>query len=276
MSKPFPELSRPTWKTTRDALHAYSQIVGAVRAKLTPSQKHWWHLGLLPTLRGVSTGTIWQNSIAFNIELDMRQSVVTLSFQNGGESILPLTGQSNTDLWCNLHEELSKKDIEVTIDKAVLKETEYPQYSALDAQDLAEVFDRVAMTLEAFKAEQREETGPITLWPHHFDIAMLWFSGNRVDGIDPDDEENADEQMNFGFITEGAGISGPYFYATAYPLPKELPAMKQPKGAHWHSKEWEGAVMPYSTLHDASDPDNHLLTFFRIVSQAFKATQKEG
>jgi len=33
------------------------------------------------------------------------------------------------------------------------------------------------------------------------DVSMNWFSGRLVPDIDPADEESADEQLNFGFVT---------------------------------------------------------------------------
>ena len=56
-------------------------------------------------------------------------------------------------------------------------------------------------------------------WPHHFDLAVVWFSGRKVPGQDPNDPEYSNEQMNFGFSTGDSGTPEPYFYATAYPAP---------------------------------------------------------
>ena len=42
---------------------------------------------------------------------------------------------------------------------------------------------------------------PVVLWPHHFGLAVLWFSGHPAPDQDPANAEYADEQMNFGFST---------------------------------------------------------------------------
>ena len=64
---------------------------------------------------------------------------------------------------------------------------------------LGEALGAIAASLATFRAGIREETSPIQVWPHHFDLSMIWLPGDKVPGEDPDDEESADRQMNFGF-----------------------------------------------------------------------------
>jgi hypothetical protein len=97
---------------------------------------------------------------------------------------------------------------------------------------------------------------------------MLWFSGRLIPGVDPADEENADEQMNFGFTPGDGGIPEPYFYVTAYPRPDGLLDTPLPADAVWHTAGFTGAVMPYQALVGAEQPDQKLLTFLRTVQQA--------
>ena len=44
---------------------------------------------------------------------------------------------------------------------------------------------------------------------HCFDLSMIWLPGETIPGQDPDDEENADKQMNSGFTLSDAGITEP-------------------------------------------------------------------
>jgi hypothetical protein len=105
----------------------------------------------------------------------------------------------------------------------------------------------------------------VQLWPHHFDLALLWLSGRRVPGQDPNDPEYADEQMNFGFSAGDEGIAEPYFYATAYPTPAQWTEQPLPEGARWHTAGWTGAILPYVALTEASDPQVLLLDFLRTA-----------
>jgi hypothetical protein len=121
----------------------------------------------------------------------------------------------------------------------------------------------LAGVFAAFQGALREETSPIQIFPHHFDLAMNWFSGRLVPGIDPADEESADEQMNFGFVTGDASIDEAYFYTTAYPQPGGWGELTLPEGAYWHTEGWTGAILPYSMLVDSSEPAEKLLAYLR-------------
>ena len=94
---------------------------------------------------------------------------------------------------------------------------------------------------------------------------MNWFSGRLVPDVDPADEEKADEQMNFGFLTGDGSIEDAYIYATAYPAPEGWAALDLPDGAYWHTEGWTGAILPYAAVAAAADPRGELLGFVRAV-----------
>ncbi|MCE2504813.1 MAG: hypothetical protein J4G05_12300 [Chlorobi bacterium] len=264
----WPPLAGNDWIPTRDALHDYLQIIGEIRTQLAPRQKHWWHVGLLPSLNGVSTGRLRQNEKSFAIEADLQNSRVILSFQDEDPLHISLNGQSSRALWSQMHDVVSGRGIQLEIGDLGTNTVELTGYSPEQARALGNGLNSITWIFETFKGEQRKETGPITLWPHHFDLALLWFSGRLVEGADPDDEEKADEQMNFGFATGDRAISEPYVYITAYPLPERLSDTPLPEGAYWHTEGWQGAVMPYASLIQTADPGEHLLGFMRRLIEA--------
>ena len=105
------------------------------------------------------------------------------------------------------------------------------------------------------------------VFPHHFDLSLNWFSGRLVPGVDPDEEESADEQMNFGFVTGDASISEAYIYATAYPEPHGILEVALPDGAYWHTEGFTGAILPYGEFVGADDASSRLLEFLRTVRE---------
>ena len=148
--------------------------------------------------------------------------------------------------------------------KSASRETRFVSYSSEQANKLARTISAVTAALISFRAGVREETSPIQLWPHHFDLAMLWLPGDKVPDQDPNDEEFADKQMNFGFTFGDEGIPEPYFYITAYPLPDAFSTLELPDGTQWQSDGFTGAVITYRRLLEESDPTDYLL---RLWSQ---------
>ena len=116
--------------------------------------------------------------------------------------------------------------------------------------------------MNLFRASIAEETSPVQLWPHHFDLALLYLPGEKIPGEDPANEELSDKQMNFGFAFGDASIPEPYFYVTAYPFPDGLTAAPLPDGAVWQKEGFSGAVLRYRTLLDENDPQDYLVQFW--------------
>jgi hypothetical protein len=97
------------------------------------------------------------------------------------------------------------------------------------------------------------------------DLSMNWFSGRLVPGVDPAHEENADEQMNFGFVTGDSSIPDAYFYVTAYPAPDNWMELVLPEGAYWHSEGWSGAILPYTAVLEAERPSERLIEYLQTL-----------
>ena len=257
-SDPFPALDPAAIQDTRDALHAWSRVLGGWLKQSRARRKHFWHASLRPSLTGLSSGVV-RAGTDFELELDLvasRLRVRTLD----REAVEELTGQSAARIAAWLDDTLTDAGLDPTLAPGdeVRADTGFPGYDAVQARRLHRALSSVAGALEKFRAGIREETSPIQVWPHHFDLSMLWLPGARVSGQDPADEENADRQMNFGFAFGDAGIAEPYFYITAYPLPDALPSVPLPAGTTWRSDGFSGAVLLYRDLVATNDPAAYL------------------
>jgi hypothetical protein len=260
----FPVLDADEFSTTRDALHAYAGVLGVWASTCRGRRKHWWHASLRPSLNGVTTGVIDANNLHFEIELNFRESKLLARTASGEVLCVELHGQPAHELAGQIQEFLQTAGISDDLLNAVATkltalETEFVGYSAEQANKLARVLGDVSAALVSFRAGLSEETSPIQLWPHHFDLAMLWLPGDKIPDQDPNDEEYADKQMNFGFTFGDAGIPEPYFYVTAYPSPDEFSALELPQGTQWQSEGFTGAVLTYRRLLEEADPSAYLL-----------------
>ena len=135
-------------------------------------------------------------------------------------------------------------------------------FSTLDTASMGSVLNGVTAAMATLRAGIREECSPIQLWPHHFDLSMLWLPGDKVPGRDPADEEEADKQMNFGFSFGDDVIAEPYFFVTAYPMPEEMHRVALPAGTAWRTQGFSGAFLPYRNLTSTADPMAYLLSLW--------------
>jgi hypothetical protein len=267
MHKLFPPLALSDWQPTRDTVHGYAQVVGAVRGALSARQKHSGHRSLLAAAAGLTTTPIPLGPLTFELLLDLSAHRLVITNNQGRLWQQRLRGQSQAALFDEMAGGLSALGVSADLDGS-----QYPNaagvYDVAAVERFWQALSQIDQVMKRFKGELRGETSPVQLWPHHMDLAMLWFSGRLVPGHENDKPQSADEQMNFGFSTGDEGLPEPYFYITAYPLPADLAAAPLPPGAEWQTQGWQGALLRYSQLVAAPDGEDLLLAYFRAVQAA--------
>jgi len=267
-SRKFPALDVDEIMDTRDAMHAYARVLVDCLKANQPKLKHWWHASLRPSLRGMTTGVIHAN-IDFEIELDFRNSQLHIQTAAGESHSELLRGQPVYQLVDVISDFLVSSGISGNpadrFNLDVESTRQFDGFSEEQANLIGRVFSDVSATMLRFRAGLREESSPIQVWPHHFDMSMLWIPGEKIAGQDPDNEEYSDKQMNFGFVLGDDSIAEPYFYITVYPLPDDLPNVVLPAGAIWQTTPFAGALLRYESLADADSPTDYLLELWRIL-----------
>ena len=235
---------------------------------MAPKQKHWWHISLRVGATGLTTTPIPANGFVFEITLDFMLHRLLIETSKGDVREFPLMGQSAADFCTKLIDELGILGITPDIDHTLFQDETLGTYDETAVFTMWQAFTQIDAVFKAFKGSIRGETSPMQLWPHHFDMAMLWITGRLIDGQDPENEEYADEQVNFGFSTGDNTIPDAYFYATVYPMPDDLTERPLPDPAYWHTRGFNGAILMYETLVDADDPSATLTQFLNATREA--------
>jgi hypothetical protein len=265
--KMFPPLPLQEWQATRDTIQGYTQVVGKIRRAMTPYQRHWHHINLRTAGLGLTTTPIRAGNIAYEMLLDFTGHQLVISTSKGDWAEVDMDGQSAQEFCDDTVRALEEIGIGVEIDSEQFSDRD-GTYDPDMVEDCWQALSQIDLVLKEFLGGLSARTGPVALWPHHFDLAGLWFSGRRVPGADPEDEGSAEEQMNFGFSTGDGGIPDAYFYATAYPWPEGLEEIPLPAGARRQMSGWKGFVMMYADMIAAENPRETLLNFFQMIQKA--------
>jgi len=209
-----------------------------------------------------------RSDIDFEIEINLRESALSVRTAIGEHMWEELHGQPAEELAAHVQAFLQSAGVS-DVPQGSSGGSEVPGepdgssgYSPQEANKLARALSAVSGEMAAFRAGIREETSPIQVWPHHFDLSMIWLPGHKVPDQDPSNEEYADKQMNFGFVFGDEVIDEPYFYVTAYPLPDELPMVQLPAGTIWKTNGFSGAVLLYEDLASMSNRATYLQEFW--------------
>lgn len=264
----LPPLVLAEWQPTRDTLQMYARVLSVVRRALTPPEKHWAHVSLRVGETGLQTPPIAAGDLEFKMTLDLVAHQIVVKKELGEEWRGDLRGQSVSQFWRDIRSVLEGWGIGEKIQSIQFEDNSPREYDRAAAERYRRAVTEIDARLKQFKRELTGEISPVQLWSHHFDLAMLWFSGRRAPDADPNDEENGDEQMNFGFSTGDEGTPNAYFYATAYPFPKALVETRLPGAGIWHTEGWYGGLLMYEALVGAKDAGEELLNFFRTVQRA--------
>ncbi len=268
----FPPLPLSEWHDTRDTLRGYAQLLGKIRQSLTPPQPHWWHVSLRVADTGLTTtpmlipGT--EDTVELRLDLLNHNLVIEQSRARGAPATLALSGQSIREFRDQVLERFAAMGVQPEIDRSLFDSDQPGVYDPTAVTRYFQVARAIDAILKQFQGELAGKTSPVQLWPHHFDLSLVWFSGRKVPDVDPADEEYADEQMAFGFSTGDEGFPAPYIYITAYPWPEQLSDMPLPAPARWHLETWKGALVMYDALREFSDPATALLSVLRAAQQA--------
>jgi len=259
----FPILEYDKILSTRDTIHSYARLLGAIRAKMTPEQKDYWHISLRTGPQGFRTSPIpYENGSTFEICLNLISHGVQISTSTGHNRIIPFTGQSESQFSNDVLSILETMDIKPDIDLEKFSDTsERPYYPAV-ASEIFKSYSLIDIIFKTFKGTIPFETSPVQLWPHHMDIAFTCY---------PNTKENMD-QIAFGYLTGDSGIEEPYFYTTVYPELNDYSQIELIDTAYWHTDEWQGVVLKYKDLISTDNPGeiliNHLKnTYDQIIEK---------
>lgn len=270
MSRALSPLPLAEWRPTRDRLHRWARLAGAVRRQCSPHRKHWWHIGLVPSARGLTTTPFGTPHGCAELELDLHRGELRLTADDAREQHVSLAkdpaGEGRDELLAAL------ASLEASVELPRLDGATAGDYDAAAARRYLRVLHAVATALRQLQAECHEETSPLQLWPHHFDLALSWFSGRPVPGKEHSEPDERNESVTIGFSTGDDSDPEPYLYALAYPWPAEVEAARLPAG-HWHTPGWTGGYLPWSEAVAGGAPEETVLIFARAARRTLAEAQ---
>lgn len=234
----------------RDYLRDVALAVGSLQRGFLPVDPHDWQHGLEVTMRGIKSQPFSVDGREVYVLLDLVKNKVRL-----GEAEWALSEYAGPEIFKNFKVWLESQNI-----KANLEQPDFAggKFDESQSKAYAEVLWWIHKQFQIIKAEMSTgTTAPILLYPHHFDLSLVWYPWNN------------DKQISIGFSTGDETIPEPYIYLTLYPEPKDLVdllAERMPKEAYWQKQGFSGGILPYSKLQESDHPEDLLRQFVGQVS----------
>jgi hypothetical protein len=282
-NNPWPDLAALDLRPTIDALHLWSQIAGKVRLMLTPWINHSWQATFYLSGRGFTTGPIYRDGRAFEMEFDLLNDLLRIDTAEGDVRRVKLEVQSVAAFYEATMAALTELGLAVDIrrmpceipDAIAFNEDHAPRaYDAEAARAYWRAMLQVQRVFLLFRSRFIGKCSPIHLFWGSFDLAVTRFSGRDAPphpGGMPHvpnavaREAYCREVSSAGFW---AGIDRPAFYSYAYPAPNGFGIAKVEPGAATFDTQLGEFLLPYDAVRSGADPDAALLAFLQSTYEA--------
>jgi hypothetical protein len=263
----WPELPYEAWRGTRDTLHMYIQIVGKVRATLTPTEEDWAHAPLYLTVRGLNTSPIPHPNGVFDIDVDFVDHVLSVRTTEGRIDKIRLEPRTVAEFYAELMDVLDAADLSVEISAVpsdipdgipFAEDAVHASYEPEWANRFWHVLVSIDRVLKEHRSCFRGKVSPVQLWWGSFDLAYCRYSGRLADH----------EHCAAGFWPGDKRFPQPAFYAYTSPKPEGIEAATlQPDAAFWSTDMGE-FLLPYDDVRTSADPRRALLAFLESAYRA--------
>lgn len=259
------------WQPTCDTLHAHTQVLGKLAAKLAPPEPQLQHAALRLTARGWETAPLPSpdGGGAFAVVLDLRTHEAAVEHSDGRSRRIPLAPNRSVadvthDVLAEVKVEIGMTPQETAWTTPLDEDTEHATYDTAQVAAYFEMATRVALVLAAFRAPWRGGSTPVNAWWGSFDLATNLFSG--VPAEPPSDDFIFRNAMDVQEIAAG-WWPGDHRYPRAAFYGYTHPASEGWPGAeHWNADLGE-YVLDWDDVVASPDPFATALEFLRSVAR---------
>ena len=280
MAGSWPACSYETWRATCDTLHAHTQVLGKLAARLAPPEPQLQHAALRLTARGWETAPLPapNGSGAVAVLLDLRVHEAVVEHSAGFAERIPLTpdravGEVTRDVLAAVRAVAGEVAIdpapqEVSWSVPLDADAEHASYDTAQVSDYFAAATRAAMVLAAFRAPYRGRSTQVHAWWGSFDLAVSLFSGEHAEP--PSDDfimRNAmdSQEVAVGWWPGDLRYPRAAFYAFAHPPTEGFPGKTvAPPAARWDGALGE-YVLDWDDVRTAADPHGMALEFAQSV-----------
>jgi hypothetical protein len=278
MSRGWPARSYEDWRATCDTLHAHTQVLGKLAARLAPPEPQLQHAALRLTARGWETAPlpVSNGSGSLVVALDLHRHEALVEHSANRVRRIPLTphravGEVTREVLAAVRDvggdvRIDPAPQEVPWHTPLDTDEEHAHYEPGEVADYFAMATRAALVLAEYRAPFRGRSTPVNAWWGSFDLAVSFFSGLPADPPARDFimRNSMDAQdVAVGWWPGDARYGKAAFYSYAHPAPEGFGnATLSPRAARWESSQGL-FVLDWDDVIAATDPHAAALEFAR-------------
>jgi hypothetical protein len=259
----------------------WTQMVGKTKLALAPPLNHWWHVTLLTSARGLTSGPLPLGSLTFDIEFDFIDHALVLRRSDGAGQTIPLRPQSVAAFYreytaalatLGVRAKLWPMPVEVEHPIRFTEDEVHAAYDPVYTHRWWTALAQIDEVFRQFRGEFLGKSSPSHFFWGSFDLVVTRFSGRRAPerpGADAVTREAySHEVISAGFWPGSGNVQEAAFYAYAAPEPAGFrEARVQPEGATYNAQMGLFAL-PYDAVRTAAAPADRLRAFLESTYAA--------
>jgi hypothetical protein len=286
MQAQWPTLSFSEARATYETVHLWTQIVGKIKLGKLPWINHSWHVTLLVSPTGLTTGDIMDSDQHFQIDFNFLEHQLHVICSSGQTRTFGLQDISVATFYKKIRSALDELKLQVKINPIPCEleniipfdqDETHATYNPTHAVNMHKALLNAHDVFTQFRAEFNGKCSPVHFFWGSFDLAVSRFSGREAPphpgGIPnlPDwvaREAYSHEVCSCGFWPGNEAVPFAAFYSYLYPEPEGyMNASVLPEQAYYHRNLRE-FVLPYEVVQQSQDPTQTLLSFLRSTYAA--------
>ncbi len=257
---PLPPLH--DWDATAARLHLTTQVIAALRVAALAPQPNFLHLSTAIRPDGLTTGMLPVGEV----RADFTAAAVVYQPPQGDPVSFALADHTQVTLTAALLDATAAHGYTLTVaqnesgHEAPLHDTTPLTIDLQQGTNYAQALYRIFTATARFRARLFAAMTPIVAWPEHFDLSFLVFASPQTSEEYP--------HMNFGFAPFSDGITRPYLYAYAYPLPASgYTGVTLPPQVQLDTPGFGGPLVWYDDFAALDDPEAFVEATFLAIHQ---------
>jgi hypothetical protein len=282
----WPDLLYSEGRETYQTIHLWSQILGKIKLSKMPWMNHSWHVTLMVTPFGLSTGSLPSNGKHIQISIDFRKHQLQITTSKNEEIVFDLVSLSVADFYRNTLKSLKQLGVDASINpipNELVDPIPFPSddvhkiYLPSVAGALHEALLHTADVLTEFRTEFIGKCSPVHFFWGSFDLAVTRFSGREAPphpgGVPhlPDwvaREAYSHEVISCGFWPGNDMLPYAAYYCYIYPEPPGYKTVPVKPARAYYNHDFGEFILPYSAVQQSSEPSQVLMDFLHSTYDA--------
>ena len=250
------------WKETRDTLHKYCRLVGAIREAMSKPLPNAFHTDLILHKNGFTTSAMPKNESSpeqtFEVILDVKQKRLRIESNYREPLSIALTGQSLNALCDETCSLLTDIGIKPPLERPSFLDGARGSFQTKPINAFWEAITTTETVLKQLMTELPGKTSPIQLRVDSFALSIAWSCKNVF-------REISLEQIEFGFSPGDEKLGEAFFFVSSFPITATPEKINQDKKNYSFPENSPATILLYSDVLNSQNSTETLLDFYRSI-----------